>query len=238
MKLHLLLKIVILLLIFWTIVLKVISRIAAIFGSAAPCPASLSWMVENPVRRRYMQPVVDWFGIKPGEKVLELGPGPGVFTVPSARRVGARGIIIALDIQPAMIDSLITKLMHANLTNVLPCVADAQDLPLPSQSVDRALLVSVLDEIPDPKRALVQLNRVLKPSGVLSITSEFLDPDYRFLFELKHILEPAGFLLLESHGNFWRYTANFQKRADLPLQPESGIDRLCNTSQTVSKVVY
>jgi ubiquinone/menaquinone biosynthesis C-methylase UbiE len=54
--------------------------------------------------------------------------------------------------------------------------------------------VTVLPEIPDRRRALAELRRVLKPGGVLSITEEFVDPDYPL-----------------RHGNWWIYTLNFQK---------------------------
>ena len=74
---------------FWLFPLKLLSRLAARFGHSAPCPASLDWLVDNPVRRYYMGPVLDRVGICPGEHVLELGPGPGIFTVETAR--GARG---------------------------------------------------------------------------------------------------------------------------------------------------
>ena len=89
------------LLFFWLFPLKLLSRLAARFGKSAPCPASLTWLVDNPIRRRYMRPVLDRVGIRPGERVLELGPGPGTFTVDAARRVGPKGQLIAVDIRRA-----------------------------------------------------------------------------------------------------------------------------------------
>ena len=76
------------LLFFWLFPLKLISRLVHRFGTSAPCPAALSWLVHNPLRRRYMRPVLDRVGIQPGERVLELGSGPGAFTVDAARHAG------------------------------------------------------------------------------------------------------------------------------------------------------
>jgi ubiquinone/menaquinone biosynthesis C-methylase UbiE len=67
----------------------------------------------------------------------------------------------------------------------------------------------VLPEIPDQTRALAELRRVLKPGGVLSITEEFLDPDYPFAFETIRRAETAGFSLEQRFGNWWLYTLNF-----------------------------
>ena len=71
----------------WLIVFRLISKL----GDRGPCPYALAWMVDNPLRRRYMGRVLDQVGIRPGERVLELGPGPGTFTVEAARRVGPDG---------------------------------------------------------------------------------------------------------------------------------------------------
>jgi ubiquinone/menaquinone biosynthesis C-methylase UbiE len=90
-------------------------------------------------------------------------------------------------------------------------VASASALPLDDASVDRAFLITVLPEIPDPARALVELRRVLKPDGVFSITEEFLDPDYLFAVETKHLVEAAGFRPDRRFGNIWVYTQNFKK---------------------------
>jgi len=196
---------------FWMLPLKVLSRLAARFGKSAPCPASLSWVVDNPIRRRYMRPVLGRIGICPGERVLELGPGPGAFTVDAAQRVGTEGHLIAVDIQSEMIAQLERRIGEAGLTNVEIHVASAHSLPLDSESVDRAFLITVLPEIPDRHRALGELHRVLRPGGTLSITEEFYDPDYLFLPETILLVEAAGFCLEERFGNLWVYTANFRK---------------------------
>jgi SAM-dependent methyltransferase len=195
------------LLFFWLFPLKLLSRLAARFGKSAPCPASLTWLVDNPIRRCYMRPVLDRVGIQRGERVLELGPGPGTFTMEAARRVGPEGRLIAV--------------REAGLTNVETHVADAYHLPLDDESVDRAFLVTVLPEIPDQARALAELRRVLrspeptegKLGGVLSITEEFPDPDYLFAFETIQRVEAARFRLERRFGNFFLYTLNFREQA-------------------------
>ena len=196
---------------FWLFPLKLLSRLATRFGHSAPCPASLDWLVDNPVRRYYMGPVLDRVGIRPGERVLELGPGPGTFTVEAARRLGPEGRLVAVDIQPEMIAQVEKRVREAGLANVETQVSDAYHLPLDDESVDRAFLVTVLPEIPDRQRALAELRRVLKPDGVLSITEEFLDPDYPLARTTIHWAKEAGFELAERYGNWWVYTLNFRK---------------------------
>ena len=195
---------------FWLVPLKLINRLMKRFGKAAPCPNSLAWLVDNPVRRRYLEPILDRVGIQPGERVLELGPGPGTFTVKAAQRVGPEGRLIAVDIQPEMIEQVEDRVHEAGLTNVDARVASAHDLPLESDSVDRAFLVTVLPEIPDPTRALAELRRVLRPGGTLSITEEFADPDYPFAVETIRRLEAGGFALDQRFGNWLIYTLNFK----------------------------
>jgi ubiquinone/menaquinone biosynthesis C-methylase UbiE len=195
---------------FWLVVLKLISRLAVRLGHSSPCPASFSWLVHNPIRRRYMRPILDRVGLRPGERILELGPGPGAFTVDAARRVGPEGRLVVADIQPEMITQVERRVQAAGLANVEMHVASAYDLPLADASVDRAFLITVLPEIPDRARALAELRRVLKPGGVLSITEEFLDPDYLFAGETIRLVEAAGLRLARRAGNLWLYTLNFE----------------------------
>ena len=194
---------------FWLVVL----RIAAKFHGGEPCPFALAWIVDNPLRRRYMARVLDRIGIRPGERVLELGPGPGAFTLEAARRAEPGGRLVAVDIQPRMIAAVEKKARAAGVTNVETHVASAYELPLEDGSLDRAFLVTVLPEIPDRRRALQELHRVLKPGGVLSISEEFLDPDYPLPRTVVRWAGEAGFELAGRHGNWFVYTINFRKPA-------------------------
>ena len=194
---------------FWLVVLRIVAK----FHGGEPCPFALAWIVDNPLRRRYMGKVLDHIGIQPGERVLELGPGPGTFTMQAARRAEPGGTLVAVDIQPQMIAAAEKKTREAGLTNVETHVASAYDLSLKDGSVDRAFLVTVLPEIPDRHRALLELHRVLKPGGILSITEEFLDPDYPLARTVVRWAREVGFELAERHGNWFVYALNFRKPA-------------------------
>jgi ubiquinone/menaquinone biosynthesis C-methylase UbiE len=194
---------------FWLVGLKLILKVFKV--RKAPCPASLAWLVDHPLRRRYMRPVLDRVGLRAGETVLELGPGPGAFTVDAADRLGPHGKLIAVDVQPAMIAQVDERVRKAGLTNVETHEASAYDLPIEDDSVDRAFLVTVLPEIPDPVRGLREVYRVLKPGGVFSTTEEFSDPDYPLRRTTTAWAEAAGFVPAEQYGNWWVYTLNFRK---------------------------
>ena len=197
------------LLFFWLVLLKLILQLKK--GRGEPCPYSWSWIVDNPLRRWDVRHALDRAGLATGETVLELGPGPGAFTVDAARRVGPEGRVIAVDLQPEMIAQVNTRVRAAGVTNVQTHVANAYELPIEDNTVDRAFLITVLPEIPDPARALREICRVLKPGGIVSMTEEFLDPDYPRRATTVAWAKAAGFVMAEHYGNWWNYTLNFRK---------------------------
>lgn len=198
------------LLFFWLVLLKLILQLKK--GRGTPCPASWSWIVDNPIRRWDVRHALTRAGLRTGETVLELGPGPGAFTVDAARRVGPEGRLIAVDIQPEMIAQVEARVQAAGVTNVETRVASAYELPIEDGTVDRAFLITVLPEIPDPVRALREIYRVLKPGGIVSTTEEFLDPDYPRRKTTIAWARAAGLELAERYGNWWNYTLNFRRK--------------------------
>jgi len=197
------------LVVFWLLGLKLLMKLMK--GRGEPCPTSWSWLVDNPLRR--WRHALERAGLRAGETVLELGPGPGAFTVDAAQRVGPEGRLIAVDIQPGMIAQVNARVKAAGVTNVETHVASAFELPLADASVDRAYLITVLPEIPDPVRALREVHRVLKPGGVVSMTEEFLDPDYPRRATTGAWAAAAGFEPDARFGSWWSYTLNFRKPA-------------------------
>ena len=191
---------------FWLVIVRIAIRIRGV----EPCPYSLARLLDTPIRRLYMAAIVERIGIRPGERVLELGPGPGLFTVQAAQRAGPEGTLYAVDIQSEMIAAVEERVRAAEITNVETYVASAYEIPLADATIDRVFLIAVLPEIPDRRRALAEIRRVLVPGGVLSLSEEIIDPDYPLRRTTIRWAEAAGFELLEQHGNWLAYTMNFR----------------------------
>lgn len=72
-------------------------------------------------------------------------------------------------------------------------------------------MVTVLQEIPDRQRALIEARRVLAPGGVLAISEWVFDPDYPLRASTVRQSQQAGFMLDGAPGNFWTYTVRLRK---------------------------
>ena len=181
-----------------------------------PAPAFIGRFLDSNVRR-WLQPadkIIERSGIKQGMKVLELGCGSGAFTTFVARAVGEQGKVYAVDIQPAMLRQLKRKLArpeNQNITNIKVKQASAYDLPFENRSLDLVYMVTVLPEIPDRGRALREIRRVLKASGILAVTELLLDPDYPLRSTTIKVCQREGFVLDDNSGNLWNYTVRFKK---------------------------
>ncbi len=183
-----------------------------------PCPSTLSFLLENPYMDRVAGPqlLLDRAGILPGMRVLDAGCGPGRITLSAARRVGPDGEVVALDIQPAMLRRVREKLEEQNVTNVRLLLAGLGQGKTKPESFDRALLITVLGEIPDKTAALREIHRSLKPGGLLSITEVFPDPDIQMPGTIRKLAQKVGFVLESKIGRFPAFTMNLIKTAQRP----------------------
>ena len=176
-----------------------------------PCPPSLIGCLKNPLAGRYRADVLQRLELSPGMSVLDAGCGPGLLTVPLARAVGPEGRVTALDIQAAMLERARAAAAKAGLDNITFLLAGLGEGKLPAESFDRAALVTVLGEIPDPLRALREIHAALKPGGFLSVTEVFPDPDYQSRKKVKRLAQEAGFRLRNETGNWFIFTLNLEK---------------------------
>ena len=102
--------------------------------------------------------------------VLEPGCGMGYFTLPIARMTGSTGRVVAVDLQPKMIEGLTRRARRAGLAERIEAVACADgDLGLAARPgvVDLAVVIHVLHEVRDRQRFLEQLYQALRPGGRL-----------------------------------------------------------------------
>lgn len=178
-----------------------------------PMPESMANLIDHPLRRK-LQPEYETavrHGIEPGMTVLEVGPGNGRFTVGAARRVGDKGKVIAIDIEPKMIERVRMRADTEGIANIDARVADVYDLPFEDAIFDLAYMMAVIGEIPEPIRAMKEFHRVLKPDETLVFSELLPDPDYPSPGTLARWAGEAGFQVNQKIGNFFYYTLIFEK---------------------------
>lgn len=178
-----------------------------------PCPASLSFLLENPFMNRVAgaETLLDRAGVAPGMRVLDAGCGPGRLTLPAARRVGPTGAVVALDIQETMLQRVRQKLDAQGVSNVRLLHAALGDGQTEAEAFDRAFLVTVLGEIPDKAAALREIYTALKPGGLLSVTEVLPDPDFQTPDAVRRLADGTGFVEDRLLGGFPAFTMNLVK---------------------------
>ncbi|MHA1833521.1 MAG: methyltransferase domain-containing protein [Candidatus Baldrarchaeia archaeon] len=175
-------------------------------------PSQISFWLDFPLRRLILSPqkLADRLHLKENFNVLEIGPSPGYFSVEVARRI-PHGHLELFDLQKEMLKKARCKIESAGLRNVGFIQGDAVDLPFDENEFDVVFLVAVLGEVSNKEGCLDSIYRVLKPSGLLSITEQPGDPDFLPLPVVRSLAEKQGFEFIESYGKKKNYTANFRK---------------------------
>jgi len=134
------------------------------------CPWWVGYLLASPIRRwlsenpeELLQPFV-----RAGMTVLEPGPGMGFFTLPMARLVGPSGRVVAVDIQPKMIESLRRRAARRGVAERIdarlaaPNRLGLEDL---AGKVDFVLAFAVVHETPSAERFFAEAANALKPGG-------------------------------------------------------------------------
>ncbi len=129
---------------------------------------------------------------QPGERVLEIGPGTGYYSLHAARWLEPEGTLEVLDIQQQMLDHTMRRAHALGISNIVPTRGDAQTLPYSDGRFDSAYLVATLGEIPDQGRALRELRRVLKRGSRLVVGEVLLDPHRVSFGDLRRMTDAAG----------------------------------------------
>lgn len=179
------------------------------------CPYSQRFFLDLPrpfMRRETLRALL---APAPGERVLEIGPGLGYYSLDIAPRLAPGGQLDVLDLQQSMLDELMRRATEGGITslNIVPAQGDAQELPYEDGVFDAAFLVATLGEIPDKDRALRELRRVLKPGGRLVVGEGQPDPHMVSRDDLLVRTHRAGLRYDHHEGGILGYLARFHAAA-------------------------
>jgi len=130
----------------------------------------ITLMHDNPLLPIFRNPhkLLRAAGLKSGQTVLEIGCGPGFFTIPAAKIVGTEGLVYAVDIHPLAIERVKKKIEREEIRNVKPMLTNASNTGLPDGSVDLAFLFGLPYVAGGLENVISEIHRVLKPGATLS----------------------------------------------------------------------
>lgn len=179
------------------------------------CPASASWLLDNPLINAIAGPelIFQRLGLHEGMHLLDVGCGTGRLTIPAAGRVGVSGEVTALDIQAEMLEKLLGRSRERQLGSIHPVHGGVGSGLLEHGYYDRALLVTVLGEIRNRDEALREIWEALKPGGMLLVTEVLFDPHYLSQGKVSALCQAAGFREVETFRDRFTYSKIFIRPA-------------------------
>ncbi len=107
--------------------------------------------------------------LRPGERVLDVACGTGLVTFRAVDAVGSTGAVVATDLSEVMVTSLRDATTRRGLANVTAERMDAEDLRLPDAGFDAALCALGLMYVPDPRKSIEEMLRVVRPGGRVAV---------------------------------------------------------------------
>jgi ubiquinone/menaquinone biosynthesis C-methylase UbiE len=165
------------------------------------CPVELAGMLDLNLRRLFQNPK-KMLGpyVREGMKVLDMGCGPGFFSMQIAEMVGATGKVTAADLQGGMLEKLGKKIRKAGVQNIISlhqCGRDATGL---SEKFDFILIFYMLHEVPSPKEFLREMKTLLKPNGKVLIAEPKFHVSKRDFAVVIEMMKNMGYNIVHVPG--------------------------------------
>jgi len=182
------------------------------FVSKGVFPYQMAFTLLIPVRNLYMSPekLSKRLELKEDLKVLEVGPGPGYYSIKMAKILN-KGKLVLADIQQKMLDYAKKRIDKRKLTNVEYYLCDGTSFNFDDNTFDRIFMVTVIGEVENKDEYLNEFYRILKEGGLLSVSELAGDSDKLTIEEVKYLAEKHKFKFYKLFGNKRNYTINFIK---------------------------
>jgi precorrin-6B methylase 2 len=181
-----------------------------------------SWLErEKREREERTDLLLDALALQPGMVIADVGAGTGYLSRRMAPLVMPGGKIIALDLQPEMVNMLQTGVKRSGLSQIEVKLSMVDDIKLPKNSLDMAIMVDVYHELAFPYEVMSSIMQALKPRGRI-VFVEYKAEDARVPIKTLHkmseaqIKREAGIFALEWERTVstlpWQHVVVFRKR--------------------------
>ena len=163
------------------------------------CPWWLCFTFDNPLRKLLHNPeAILRPYVHPGDRVIDIGPGMGYFTIPLARLVGPKGHVIAIDVQEKMLSALRSRAKKNGVSERIEAHLASQNSLGKHEPVDFILAFWMAHEVPDQSSFFREIRESLKPNGSLLLVEPIVHvPRKYFLHTLQAAIE-TGLVVKES----------------------------------------
>ncbi len=189
-----------------------------------PFPYAQRWLLDRELPGLSREALLGMLEPRAGERILEVGPGTGLFTLAVAERLGPGGELAVVDVQQEMVEHTLMRAREQGLANVTGRRADAMALPHAAGSFDGAYAMTVLGEIHHQSTALGELRRVLRPGGRVVVGEFMIDWHAVPLPLLRRRARRAGLTVERWGGTPIAYLARLRAdaAAGRPERPTTG----------------
>lgn len=126
---------------------------------------------EGEFHPRLAHSLIEYAGIRSGQKILDIATGTGLVAIEAAQLVGPEGRVVGVDISPGMLSQVKQKIEAAGLSNTEFLQADAETVNFPDNSFDVVLCCSALVYLRNIPAALRRWHRFLKPNGLIGFNA-------------------------------------------------------------------
>jgi ubiquinone/menaquinone biosynthesis C-methylase UbiE len=183
------------------------------FASKGIFPSRMAFTLLIPLRNIFLSPkeLIKRLELSDDSLVLEVGPGPGYFSIKVAA-ILTRGSLTLADIQQEMLDYARKRIDKKGLTNVRYHLCNGKTFDFPDHLFDRIFMITVIGEVENKEAYLKEFFRIMRPGGILSISELAGDPDKLSTSQVRVLLQNSGFEFYRMYGNEKNYTLNFIKK--------------------------
>lgn len=182
------------------------------FASKGVFPHKWAFTLLIPLRNFFLsaEKLIERLHLNDNFNVLEVGPGPGYFSVPIARKLKSGKLFLA-DIQPEMLQYARKRLEKRKIENVEYHLCNGKTFDFKDDSFDVIFLVTVLGEVENKELYISDFYRMLKKDGIVSVSELGGDPDKMSVEELSLLFSKFNFIIRNQYGTKRNFTINFCK---------------------------